>query len=607
MVHRMYAPELLSARLSEMRRYYFPPGVTTSNGKNRVDYFDSSKQVIHRCMSDSDPTIRELAVQLQMPHVQIPAQKAHLQISSKHKKPTEGQQKKHAASKTTNEPIAGKGLTFRVSGAGVAPVNGIYSEAKQGTKDEVSYYTNKGTSIILFRYSMPRTRERYWYLAESTMLQTARGDYYRVKSESALPPCHLDWTVEQCPDGVLPVPQVVLNAHPEQTNSHAAVALKPPGQQSRCESCQQMHDGTYGKGRFCSKRCRSSHNCGNRNGRVSRHEGSATTWKHPWPDPAELRREYVARQEQHYAQATGVEQLALGNSSSCEKKRQGGDGPEWIRCGKCHKWRREGSQLGNQQGEWLCDQNVDVRYNRCSVEQEQIWEMDIAIELSEWLADRSVVDFPSNVDHSAAVPSELDAGPMQLDAGPMDCDDAPARSPKPDECIYSDEDFYDAPASPVSEDDLGAVEGAALAEDNLTHCRDAAPTAGMSSVVDSPVGVGQQCHQLLERNGGEFGCILAAYHEGPHEGKPSKDKTKRRRISPSSNCGGATAEKIAAARNEPVTEQAAAARNEPVTEQAAAARNEPVTEQAAAEREGASNELVVTLLVSLRSVSQMQA
>ena len=128
-------------------------------------------------------------------------------------------------SKATSKAPIGKQNTFRVSGAGVASVNGVYSQSNKGTKDEVPYYTNGNTGIILFRYAMPRTRERYWYLAESTMLNSDLGDYYRVKSESALPPCSLVWTIERCPDGVLPSPQV-LNIHSEKLNPPAA--SKPP-------------------------------------------------------------------------------------------------------------------------------------------------------------------------------------------------------------------------------------------------------------------------------------------------------------------------------------------------------------------------------------------
>ena len=82
---------------------------------------------------------------------------------------------------------------------------------------------------------MPRTRERYWYLAESTMLNSDMGDYYRVKSESALPPCNLVWTIERCPDGVLPSPQV-LNIHSEKL-SPPSVSKSPVPQ--RKESTEQ--------------------------------------------------------------------------------------------------------------------------------------------------------------------------------------------------------------------------------------------------------------------------------------------------------------------------------------------------------------------------------
>ena len=42
-------------------RYYMPPGVSRANGRARVDYFDSVKQVVQHCQQHTDSTIRTLA------------------------------------------------------------------------------------------------------------------------------------------------------------------------------------------------------------------------------------------------------------------------------------------------------------------------------------------------------------------------------------------------------------------------------------------------------------------------------------------------------------------------------------------------------------------
>ena len=97
---------------------------------------------------------------------------------------------------------------YRVVGAGTPHVNGRYFEAQQ-LKDGVPYYTNESTTAIMFRCAMPQTGSRFWYLSESTLLDKADGDYYRIKSDSDLPPCDgAAWDQKQCPDGALPNPAV---------------------------------------------------------------------------------------------------------------------------------------------------------------------------------------------------------------------------------------------------------------------------------------------------------------------------------------------------------------------------------------------------------------
>ena len=70
------------------------------------------------------------------------------------------------------------------------------------------------------------------------------------------------------------------------------------------------------------------------------------------------------------------------------------------------------------------------------------------------------INSASNVNRTAAVPQTSNP-----DAGPMDSHAAPDSSLKLDECTYSDEDFYDEPASPLSEDEpAGAVTDAGHVE-----------------------------------------------------------------------------------------------------------------------------------------------
>eukprot|EP00933_Yihiella_yeosuensis_P075197 TRINITY_DN84440_c0_g1_i1.p1 TRINITY_DN84440_c0_g1~~TRINITY_DN84440_c0_g1_i1.p1 ORF type:complete len:329 (-),score=31.94 TRINITY_DN84440_c0_g1_i1:454-1440(-) len=106
---------------------------------------------------------------------------------------------------------------FTVSGSGVAAVNGLYVKMEKVLNEAPCFVNESG--IMLFKYRFP-SGNHHWYLSDvDGDLSKGDGDYFRVRSESALPPI-TGWTQAACPKSCLPLPQIsnlaVMNASAQQ-------------------------------------------------------------------------------------------------------------------------------------------------------------------------------------------------------------------------------------------------------------------------------------------------------------------------------------------------------------------------------------------------------
>mmetsp|Transcript_22406 Transcript_22406/g.42265 ORF Transcript_22406/g.42265 Transcript_22406/m.42265 type:complete len:254 (+) Transcript_22406:60-821(+) len=86
---------------------------------------------------------------------------------------------------------------YRVDGAGVDEVNGLYFKSSSRMNHAVVFTNKRG--IMLFKYVM-RRGTHYWYFSDAGDLKTKHGDYYRIRSDGVLPPL-TGWTTDDCPRG----------------------------------------------------------------------------------------------------------------------------------------------------------------------------------------------------------------------------------------------------------------------------------------------------------------------------------------------------------------------------------------------------------------------
>ena len=70
--------------------------------------------------------------------------------------------------------------------------------------DGVLSYING--DVLLLRWQMGNG-DQWWYLADRNSLDTKRGDYYRVKSPSDIPP-RTGWATDDQTEGAAPFPTV---------------------------------------------------------------------------------------------------------------------------------------------------------------------------------------------------------------------------------------------------------------------------------------------------------------------------------------------------------------------------------------------------------------
>ena len=91
---------------------------------------------------------------------------------------------------------------FTVQGAGTSKCNGTFIPATKF--DGVLSYING--DVLLLRWQMGNG-DQWWYLADRNSLDTKRGDYYRVKSPSDIPP-RTGWATDDQTEGAAPCPTV---------------------------------------------------------------------------------------------------------------------------------------------------------------------------------------------------------------------------------------------------------------------------------------------------------------------------------------------------------------------------------------------------------------
>lgn len=87
-----------------------------------------------------------------------------------------------------------------VRGAGVALANGEYK--RDGKYKDAACFKKGGIWII--RYTMP-SGNKFWYIADSTLLDKDDGDLYRAKSAAEMPPW-VGWRLAR--DGKEPAPTI---------------------------------------------------------------------------------------------------------------------------------------------------------------------------------------------------------------------------------------------------------------------------------------------------------------------------------------------------------------------------------------------------------------
>lgn len=134
---------------------------------------------------------------------------------------------------------------YYISGAAVAQANGVY--ARDGTYSGAPLFKNG--QLWLLRYTLP-SGDRHWYIADKDQLDQDKGDLYRVKSPSGLPP-QSGWVVAQ--DGIAPAPtlQALADEGPAGYFVHQAGrpeangAYVRDGSYSSCPLYKQANDGAY--------------------------------------------------------------------------------------------------------------------------------------------------------------------------------------------------------------------------------------------------------------------------------------------------------------------------------------------------------------------------
>ena len=99
-------------------------------------------------------------------------------------------------------------FTYTVSGAGLTMVNGDYR--REGEYGGIAKYVHANGQIYMLRFTMPKTGNIFWYLADKDNLDKDSGDYYRIMASDAWPPVG-EW--QMCRDGVLPNPTITADAY----------------------------------------------------------------------------------------------------------------------------------------------------------------------------------------------------------------------------------------------------------------------------------------------------------------------------------------------------------------------------------------------------------
>ena len=103
---------------------------------------------------------------------------------------------------------------YVVEGGGFAPANGTYT--RDGDYGGSPKWVHADGQIWLIRYRLP-SGSHYWYVADKDQLSRDDGDYYRVKTEAALPPVDGDWRLAK--DGVEPPPRFTADVPPTPAES----------------------------------------------------------------------------------------------------------------------------------------------------------------------------------------------------------------------------------------------------------------------------------------------------------------------------------------------------------------------------------------------------
>lgn len=93
--------------------------------------------------------------------------------------------------------------TYTVTGAGRSEVNGTY--VRNGTYNDRPRWENDNDVWLV---SYPLGGGDYWYFAHKANIHADVDDYYRVRSESKLPPSD-GWSLAR--DGIEPAPDIVAN------------------------------------------------------------------------------------------------------------------------------------------------------------------------------------------------------------------------------------------------------------------------------------------------------------------------------------------------------------------------------------------------------------
>lgn len=93
-----------------------------------------------------------------------------------------------------------------VTNSGTPAVNGNYIRQDEIMNGAVCFRNEAGT--LLFKYVM-KGGSHFWYFSKDGNLAKSSGDYYRSKTTELLPPA-VGWTMQGCPMGSEPLPEVEL-------------------------------------------------------------------------------------------------------------------------------------------------------------------------------------------------------------------------------------------------------------------------------------------------------------------------------------------------------------------------------------------------------------